>query len=106
MYSIVLDSIKQHKIIDRYNNCNKNDKPCYEIHKIISLQIHYSLNSKRNQQIEVILRSNLLENRESNITTQLASIFKAFEDCRLVQQIREEIEKVKQINVLSKVVTA
>ena len=36
-----------------------------------------------------------LENRNSNITTQLACIFKTFEDFRLVQQIREEIEKVK-----------
>ena len=36
-----------------------------------------------------------LENRNSNITTQLACIFKTFEDFRLVAQIREEIEKVK-----------
>ncbi|EKE00131.1 MAG: hypothetical protein ACD_22C00089G0013, partial [uncultured bacterium] len=28
---------------------------------------------------------------------QLACIFKTFEDFRLVQQIREEIEKVQQI---------
>ena len=36
-----------------------------------------------------------LENRKSNITTQLSHIFKAFSDFRLVAQIREEIEKVK-----------
>ena len=43
----------------------------------------------------VRLRQVQLENRNSNITTQLACIFKTFEDFRLVQQIREEIEKVK-----------
>jgi len=43
----------------------------------------------------VRIKSNWLENRNSNITTQLACIFKTFEDFRLVQQIREEIEKVK-----------
>ena len=42
-----------------------------------------------------ILSADWLENRSTNITTQLACIFKTFEDFRLVQQIREEIEKVK-----------
>ena len=45
----------------------------------------------------------MFENRTINITTQLAcyspeftkDIFKTFEDFRLVQQIQEEIEKVK-----------
>ena len=41
------------------------------------------------------LSENWLENRNSNITTQLDYIFKAFSDFRLVAQIREEIEKVK-----------
>ncbi|EKE00318.1 MAG: hypothetical protein ACD_22C00047G0004 [uncultured bacterium] len=45
----------------------------------------------------VRISSNWLENRNSNITTQLACIFKTFEDFRLVRQIREEIEKVQQI---------
>ncbi len=40
--------------------------------------------------------STLLENRNSNITMQLACVFKIFEDFRLVAQIREEIEKVNQ----------
>jgi len=37
----------------------------------------------------------MLENRNSNITTHLACIFKTFEDFRLVAQIREEIDRVK-----------
>jgi len=37
----------------------------------------------------------MLENRNTNITTQLACLIKTFEDCRLVAQIREEIEKVR-----------
>ena len=41
----------------------------------------------------------MLENRNTNITTQLASIIKVLSDFRLVAQIREEIEKVK-INYL------
>ena len=36
-----------------------------------------------------------LENRNTNITTQLACIPKTFSDFRLVAQIREEIEKLK-----------
>jgi len=39
----------------------------------------------------------MLENRNSNITSQLACIFKTFEDFRLVQQIREDIEMVKHL---------
>jgi hypothetical protein len=42
----------------------------------------------------VRLRQVQLENRNSNITTQLACIFKTFEDFRLVQQIREEVENL------------
>ena len=41
-----------------------------------------------------------LEDRNFNITTQLSSIIQAFSDFRLVAQIREEIEKVKDINIL------
>lgn len=37
-----------------------------------------------------------VEERNSNITTQLAGIFKAFSDFRLVAQIKGEIEKVNQ----------
>ena len=44
---------------------------------------------------EVVIRDLWLENRNVNITTQLACLIKTFEDCRLVQQIREEIEKVR-----------
>jgi hypothetical protein len=36
MYPLVLDSIKQHEIINGYNNCNKNDKSCCEFHTISS----------------------------------------------------------------------
>jgi len=43
-----------------------------------------------------ILRTIWLENRNTNITTQLSCIIKAFSDFRLVAQIREEIEKVKE----------
>jgi len=43
----------------------------------------------------VILSTSWLENRNFNITKQLACIIKTFEDFRLVAQIREEIEKVK-----------
>jgi hypothetical protein len=54
----------------------------------------------------VRLRQEMLENRNSNITTQLFCItchseafmrrvVKAFSDFRLVAQIREEIEKVR-----------
>jgi len=39
----------------------------------------------------------MLENRNSNITKQLACIFKTFEDFRLVAQIREEIAKIETI---------
>ena len=42
----------------------------------------------------VRLRQVQLETRNSNITTQLACIFKTFEDFRLVQQIREEVENL------------
>jgi len=40
-------------------------------------------------------RKEWLENRNCNITTELACIIKTFEDFRLVAQIREDIEKVK-----------
>ncbi len=43
----------------------------------------------------------LLEDRNSNITTQLSCIIKAFSDFRLVAQIREEIEKVKPCMAIS-----
>ena len=36
-----------------------------------------------------------LEKRSFNITKELAYLIKTFEDFRLVQQIREEIEKVR-----------
>ena len=34
MYPFVLNGIKQHAIINGYNNCNKKDKSCCEFHKI------------------------------------------------------------------------
>jgi hypothetical protein len=34
MYPIVLNGIKQHEIINGYNNCGKNDKTCCGLHKI------------------------------------------------------------------------
>ena len=43
----------------------------------------------------VRLRQVQLENRNTNITSQLSHIIKAFSDFRLVAQIREEIEKVR-----------
>ena len=42
----------------------------------------------------------MLENRNTNITKQLSHIYEAFSNFRLVAQIREEIEKVNQINTL------
>ena len=45
-----------------------------------------------------------LEKRNSNITTELACIAEVFSDFKLVSQIREEVEKVKQANVLTMVV--
>ncbi len=42
-----------------------------------------------------IFSANSPENRNANITTNLASIINAVSDFRLVVQIREEIEKVK-----------
>lgn len=39
--------------------------------------------------------SYVLENRNSNITMQLAHIYEAFSNFKLVAQIREEIGKVK-----------
>ncbi len=41
-------------------------------------------------------RNGLLENRNSNITTQLSCIIKAFSDFRLVAQTRKDIEKVNK----------
>ncbi|OGH18943.1 MAG: hypothetical protein A2868_03725 [Candidatus Levybacteria bacterium RIFCSPHIGHO2_01_FULL_40_15b] len=43
---------------------------------------------------KVLKLTTQLENRNSNITTQLSSIIKAFEDFRLVAQIKEGIERV------------
>jgi hypothetical protein len=45
-------------------------------------------------------KNHLLEKRSFNITKHLGHIIKVFEDFRLVQQIREEIEKVKPCIVL------
>lgn len=42
----------------------------------------------------VRLRQIQLENHSFNITMELSHIIKVFEDFRLVQQIREEIERV------------
>ena len=41
----------------------------------------------------------MLENRNSNITTQLSCIIKAFSDFSLVAQTREEIEKMNSLKI-------
>lgn len=41
----------------------------------------------------------MLGERSYNITSQLASLIKTFEDFKLVQQIREEIERVKSYSL-------
>jgi site-specific DNA recombinase len=43
----------------------------------------------------IILSANWLENRNTNITTELSRIIKVFEDFRLVAQIREQIENLR-----------
>lgn len=37
----------------------------------------------------------MLEDRNVNITSQLARVFKVFEDFRFIQQLREEMDKVR-----------
>lgn len=63
--------------------------------KRISKTIETPIFSTLKKQQALILRSDWLEDRNFNITTQLSSIIKAFSDFRLVAQIREEIERVK-----------
>jgi hypothetical protein len=46
MYSIVLNRIKQHEIIDGDNNYGKNDKSGHEIHKDIVLSTQKEVNFK------------------------------------------------------------
>jgi hypothetical protein len=41
----------------------------------------------------------LLEDRNINITSKIASIFEIFEDFTFVAHLREEIEKVKQASI-------
>ena len=47
------------------------------------------------RRIEAILRHNWLEKRSFNITKYLGHIIKVFEDFKLVQEIRVEIERAK-----------
>ena len=46
-------------------------------------------------QQKVILRKNLLEDRNVNITSQFVRIFLVFEDFRFISQLREEMDKVR-----------
>lgn len=41
------------------------------------------------------IRRNKLENRNTHITSQFVRIFKVFEDFRFIQQLREEMDKVR-----------
>jgi len=59
MCSIVLDGIKQHEVINGYNNYNKNNKSCYELHKIstygyIALSIQKEVNTEAKNGIFLI----------------------------------------------------
>jgi hypothetical protein len=58
------------------------------------MELHYA-ERKYDDRSDKIENSIPLEDQNSNITTQLAFILKTSEDFRLVQQIREEIEKMK-----------
>lgn len=44
---------------------------------------------------QFILKTSMLEDRDSNITTNLARVFKVFEDFRFITQLREEMDKVR-----------
>jgi hypothetical protein len=57
MYPLVPNSIKQYEIINGYNNYNKNDKFCYEIHKDYLLTNTLSSQFKKKS----ILRLTLLQ---------------------------------------------
>jgi hypothetical protein len=49
---------------------------------------------------KVILRTNLLEKRSFNITTEFNSIIQIFQDCKLVQDLKVEIEKVVSFQLI------
>jgi len=53
------------------------------------------------KEVIVIFSRLVLENRSFNITKYFSHIIKVFEDFKLVQQIREEIERVKPCIVLA-----
>src|ERR1035437_463713 len=56
MYPIVLNSIIQHEVINGYNNYNKNNKSCYEVHEISTYNdIIYSIKK------DVNFKANLLQ---------------------------------------------
>jgi hypothetical protein len=42
----------------------------------------------------------MLEDRNVNITSQLARVFNVFEDFRFIQQLREEMDKVKPVVIV------
>ena len=42
-----------------------------------------------------------LEDRNVNITSQFVRIFKVFEDFRFIQQLREEMDKVRPVVVMA-----
>ena len=43
----------------------------------------------------------MLEDRNVNITSQFVRIFKVFEDFRFISQLREEMDKVRPVVVMS-----
>jgi len=46
-------------------------------------------------------RQSWLEDRNVNITSQFVRIFKVFEDFRFIQQLREEMDKVRPVMAIS-----
>jgi hypothetical protein len=86
MYPIVLNGIKQHEIINGYNNCSKNDKACCEFHKHIFLSI----------QKEVNFEADLLPN-STGIIEALNKIIKAFENPIEIEIIKTRWEEIKKL---------
>ena len=83
MYPFVLDSIKQHEIINGYNNYNKNDKSCYDFHKISSYKyIVLSI------QKEVNFEANLLRGIDD-----VRTYFFQFVTCWFILKITNDTKK-------------
>ena len=89
MYPIVPDSIKQHEIINGYNNCNKNNKSCYEFHKIFSYKgIVLSI------QKEVNFEANQLPRPEIIIS---ARVIESFQNSSYIGELRQRWEEIKKL---------